>query len=95
MTIQLGQRVTASHFLVRRSTYGTGVTKRAWEPRRGPVDGIYIGFRTYADGEIRGGIDEGTYFVAKRHIKVALIVPNERAKPIPVLFVDMEVYNVV
>lgn len=93
MAIQLGDRVTATHFLVRRSTYATGsYSRRSWEPRSHVVRGIYIGYRTYADGELRGGyeIDDPTYFVPKRFIKVALIVEGERTKPVPVLFVDME-----
>jgi hypothetical protein len=90
--IELGSRVTAPKPLRRRK----GATRREWTITswkiKKPITGIYIGWRTYANGRVEGGInwDDPVYFVPDKFIKVALIVTDERSNPVPVPYETME-----
>lgn len=89
--MKIGARVTAPKPLRRRR----GATIREWDTPpwdTKPVEGIYIGWRTYANGVVEGGMnwDDPACFVPKEYIKVALIVPHARANPVPVPYSTME-----
>lgn len=67
---------------------------KVWKPYAGDkknVEGIYIGCRTYLNGtsELIGS-HGGRIFKTESTVKVALIVPNTRTNPIPVLFDSLE-----
>jgi hypothetical protein len=83
--IELGAEVSSPTRLFRRQTG----KKRTWVPVDHPVEGIYIGWRTYSNGEIEWSYDEPTVWHPKEYLKVALIVPSIREAPIPVLFSEM------
>jgi hypothetical protein len=89
--MKLGARVTAPKALHRMR----GAQRRHWAVRgwdTDPITGIYVGWRTYANGVIEGGMnyDDPTYFIPSEFIKVALIVPDERTNPVPVPYETME-----
>lgn len=94
-TFELGVRVTAPGELLRRTvSRRTEPTRREWYRTNWSKDvtGIYIGVRTFQNGEMKwiGGEDYGYYvFTADERIKVALIVVGERQRPVPVLFSEM------
>jgi len=51
-----------------------------------PVEGIYIGHRTYSNGrKWYGGDDEGTLYQADEWFEVWLIIPSARENPVPVM----------
>lgn len=87
--MELGTQVSAPGVLRRRS----GPDGARWWERAswaGPVSGMYIGYRYYKNGKVEyGGLEEGNIFHADEQIKIALIVPDARQKPIPVLFSEM------
>ena len=87
--IELGQKVTGGPRLRRRQD---GKARKwapyEWDKRK--VEGIYIGYRHYQNGNVDWIPEEGgTWKLEGRPFKVALIVPNERSNPIPVLFDTM------
>ncbi len=92
--MKLGTRVTAKNQLVRR--YNNADRNNilvSWGPpkyRNKTIKGIYIGWRTYANGNIHYNYEDGKTFLANEHIKVALIVESLRTRPIPVLYSEME-----
>ncbi len=89
---EMGQQITASHGLVRCRG-----ERREWKRRmrqRAPLSGIYVGYRTYADGNVEWyGPEEGNFFKPDFYYEVWLIVPNERTNPVPVLPVDCEAFD--
>ncbi len=87
---KLGEMVRGGPRL-RRHTEQTG--KRVWEVHewmKKPVEGIYSGCRTYRNGfpVYDDGLMVGFDNVST--IKVALIIPDTRTNPIPVLFDSLE-----
>lgn len=96
----LGARVSASDSLVRVTDYTRNgdwrqlmkLWIRAGERpalKSQPVNGIYIGYRTYTDGE-RIYAGDGVYgFHPHERKEVWLVVPSERQKPVPVLPEDV------
>lgn len=88
MMIPLGAKVRAPGRIFRQRQ---GSIRKWYKPtwRQKPIEGIYIGVRTYANG-IAEWYDYGTEFTANEHIKVALIVQSTRTKPIPVMYDDVE-----
>ena len=91
MTV-LGDRVLSPVCLVRRRTYrGGSADRKTWAPVKAPVAGIFIGCRTYANGELGGGYahDDPLYFIPKEYIKIALIVVDVHTNPIPVPLEEM------
>lgn len=95
MTFKLGDKVTAPCAIVRRRTvhsdrqyprYG-----RAWGKANCPlpVTGMFIGYRTYANGIVHYDQDYGNYFEPSTYIKVALIVTDPRKKPVPVYYSEL------
>ena len=84
---ELGQKVQCGSRLFRRSTWINRVSGRHWEAMPIPIHGIYIGWRIYANGVVDG--NDERYFVAKEHIKVALVVENARSNPVPVLYSEL------
>jgi len=50
------------------------------------IEGIFIGFRTYANGVADYVEDVGTIFIPDERFRVALIVPHTRANPVPVMY---------
>lgn len=88
---QLGERVRAPARLSRR--YGCINDVRTWEPTGGPIEGIYVGRRTYANGVGKGGYhpeDGPRYLDVTERVKVGLIVVDPRHNPVPVLYEDLE-----
>lgn len=67
---------------------------KAWEswPRdKKIIQGVYIGCRTYRNGVSKLiGSHGGRIFITVSTVRVALIVPNTRSNPIPVLFDSLE-----
>lgn len=89
--MKLGTRVTAPKQIRRSRAYGG---RREWYvpdwDRHQPVTGVYVGWRTYANGKIEGGFqDEPAVFIPDSYFKVALIVTSERKKPVPVIYSTM------
>ena len=95
----LGERIAASDRLVRVTEYakpdngGWSNVLKKWvrcgdrpvlKPK--PIEGIYVGFRTYADGRREYlGAEYGIAFHPSSYREVWLIVPSERQAPVPVL----------
>ncbi len=92
--MELGSKVTVPRRILRRAVHMGGRNNRkewyAPDWMKKSVNGIYIGFRTYANGTVTWD-EEGNYFKADEWIKVALIVEDAREKPIPVMYSDMSV----
>ena len=93
MKFNLGDRVSAPCRLQRR---------RVWRGRhewhkpsfiQSPIEGIFVGWRTYANGTCSGGsaFDDPIEFQPDEWIKVALICKDPRHRPIPVLYDECEV----
>ena len=87
--MELGQKVTAPGHLIRRTRDG----RKTWvrpEWKQIPTIGIYIGVRTYQNGTRQWeGTDEGMSWTPDEYLKVALIVENQRHRPVPVLYSEM------
>lgn len=85
--MKLGEKVHADAYLY-RSRDGN---RKYWRRIEKPVTGIYVGYRTYANGELGGGwgYDDPLYFIPKEYFKVALIVTDPRENPIPIMYDDM------
>ncbi len=100
MTIlKLGDKVRAPVRLLRRRDWKNG-GRRDWakpEWKTSPVEGVFVGVRTYANGIVEwggGGIDgDPPYFIADKWLKVALICTDARHRPIPVMYDDCEVVS--
>ncbi len=87
MTIKSGQHVTAGPRLIRLRT---GDARKWLSVSKKPITGIYIGYRYYKNGTVDWDWDQVPVFYQQGpKIKVALIVPNDRENPIPVLFNSM------
>lgn len=96
MTIlKLGDRVRAPVRLLRRRAWRgrNEWYKPDWRPR--PVEGMFVGVRTYANGTCAGGYndDDPIVFVADEWIKVALIVKDARHRAVPVIYDECEVIS--
>ncbi len=63
-----------------------------WEPAPAPVEGMYIGYRTFSNGRAEWTGDSWGY-VPQRHFEVWLVVPSDRENPVPVLPEDVELVN--
>jgi hypothetical protein len=94
--MKLGDKVTAPCAIVRRrvvydNPIGRPQYGRAWCEANCPVPitGMYIGYRTYANGIVHYDHDYGNYFEPTSYIKIALIVTDERKKPVPVYYSTM------
>lgn len=93
--LTLGERVRVSHTLHRetQSRKPPGALHeqrwRVWEPTllgNGPLDGIVIGVRTYADGEVVTDYhDMINQFRPRRHYPVVLVVFDIRQKSVSCL----------
>ena len=83
--IHLGDKVHSDHILLRERSG----RKRTWVEGSRRISGIYVGWRTYRNGEITWD-DYGEAFTITDHIKIALIVIDEKRNPVPVLFEGME-----
>lgn len=68
---------------------GARTDRKEWESCAAPVRGVYIGWRTYANGTIQYEFEDGYSFSATEHFKIALIVTDERQNPVPVMFDEM------
>ena len=91
--IKLGDKVTAPRRLWRRTRQDGKIWRKEWHTiswETTPIVGIYTGYRNYRNGVIFWDHDGGHIFVGDETIKIALIVKNERSKPVPVLFSEME-----
>jgi hypothetical protein len=90
--IEFGDWVEAPCKLLRRHGLNGN---RFWLKGPRPVSGMYIGWRTYSNGKLITDWGEGifeydeVYYKPEDHFKVALIVPNERAAPVAVMFDEM------
>jgi len=99
---KLGQKVRAHDRLVRRCwskphhtlknrsylvkgwrQYGDSILKAK------PVEGIYIGYRTYSTGTVHWDSDYGNEYTPEEWYEVWLIVPNVRSRPVPVFPKDV------
>lgn len=82
--MNLGEKVIVSAVLVRRTRTLRGyAAEKTWQPRpMEPREGLYIGYRTLADG-VRDAEDEVGYtFEPKRHFRAALVVFSDRTNPV-------------
>jgi hypothetical protein len=96
MRPELGQKINAKDRLIRTEIRkeGEGWRRGGWRKgwrRRGegvlparPVDGIYIGYRTYSTGTTEYDSEYGHEYGAEEYYEVWLIVPDPRQKPVPV-----------
>ena len=90
--MELGQRVTAPGRLFKqRDGPKRGWHKQSWKQK--PVEGIYIGRRTYACGVVTWEADYGMVFHPQSYLSVGLIVTDTRHNPIPVLFDELQSVN--
>ena len=91
---KFGQRIKAKSQVVKhrefvsysRADYGEYKVK--WGCRRGPVEGIYIGYRYVFEGTLECYEDHDEFHATER-VRVWLIVENERKNPIHVLPEDV------
>ncbi len=78
--------------------------RREWQGRHewykpdwkiSPVEGVFVGVRTYANGTCSGGYnwEDPVNFVADEWIKVALIVQDARHRAVPVPYNECEVIS--
>lgn len=92
----LGARIRSSHRLRRGCEYDDrpGGWSKKWHRidwKRDDYEGMYIGYRTFSNGEITLLGEGGTAYEATEHFEAWLIVPDERSVPIPVLPSDARV----
>ena len=92
--IKLGDRVKAPCRLFR--AHGPNWEK-FWRKGATPVEGMYIGWRTYANGKIVTSTDDAWHgeitiqeWKGESWFKVGLLVKGERSAPVAVMFEDME-----
>jgi hypothetical protein len=93
---KLGQRVRAKDQLARKMHHNG---RKEWVRyvdyirRAKPIEGIYIGCRTYQNGRTMGGYhrDDPLYFEPDGYVSVWLIVRRGNENPVPVLPEDVEV----
>jgi hypothetical protein len=98
--LKLGDKVRAPVRLLRRREWQNG-GRREWvkpEWKSSPVEGVFVGVRTYANGVVMWGSSDALdgdppYFVADTWLKVALICNDPRQKPTPVLYDECEVIS--
>lgn len=92
---EFGQRVTVTARFVRRWRAASPRSRKVWERLDGFTvadawksqrvesrEGIFLGYRTLADGHVTNYYDEGTIFEAEHHFKAALVCLSEREKPV-------------
>jgi hypothetical protein len=90
----LGQQIKASDRLIRflgpdgQKEWDRASRHLRCSPK--PVNGIYIGRRTYANGIAEWNGDWIATWKPNKHIEIWLIVPGEHNKPVPVLPEDCE-----
>lgn len=94
--MKLGQRVRAPGKV---SRVYDGLTERhLWKRSTWakPVEGIFVGDRSYQTGKSHwgDGEDEGSYFVQDGTVRIALIALNPRHNPVPVLYSECELADV-
>lgn len=87
MTPNFGEQVPVSKRLVRQYIPRDGLNppRKEWaeEEISPPVTGLYIGWRTLANGVyMPGSFEDPSYLKADQHIRVALVVLGERSNPI-------------
>jgi hypothetical protein len=93
MRPKLGQRVSATDRLVRR--HPNNGKRREWQRfvnfvlKAKPVEGIYVGFRTYSNGAVSYDGD-GVQWWPDITFEVWLVVPGPRQNPVPVFPEDTE-----
>ncbi len=99
-TLKLGDKVRAPVRLLRRRQWTNG-GRREWikpEWKSSPVLGVFVGVRTYANGVVTWGQNDGydadpPVFCGDKWLKVALICTDARQKPIPVMYDECEVIS--
>lgn len=86
---ELGQKIKATGRLVRWERWNPagGTTKKYWAPDdSGPVEGIFIGYRTLSNGHRQLlNSDEGYAYTPTEYIDAWLIVTDPRHRPVFVL----------
>ena len=82
----LGQKVIGGPRLHRKHKRGRRKEWVTYDFDKKLIEGIFIGFRTYANGVTDYMDEDGTVFIPDEHFRVALIVPHTRAKPVPVMY---------
>ncbi len=87
MKFKLGDRVSAPNSLYRSKKWRG---RHEWREVLGPVKGVFVGWRTYANGTVEIDQDAGPLFTADEWIKVALICQDPRHSPVPVLYDECE-----
>ena len=92
-TLKLGDRVRAPGRLFRRKQCPgrNEWRKPGWKSR--PVEGIFVGVRTYVNGttSVPQNYDDPVVFEGDEWIKIALICEDARHKPVPCLYSECEV----
>lgn len=86
----IGQMVQAPAPLHRFREYRNGIHYKTWKtlPRStsNPVVGHFIGHRLYKNGYVKYYEEGELFFNTTEFLKIGLIVPGPRNKPIPVRF---------
>lgn len=96
-TPAFGSRVNVHAVYKRRQRYTNDRSGRWWkwwevQPLSKPREALYIGYRTLQDGHADYiGPEEGTAFYPDRHYRAALVVFNERERPVLVPLDSLEV----
>jgi len=88
---ELGQRVRAPNGYVRRLYGNRGECtwgRYSWQNK--PIEGIFIGKRTYWNGKRFYDGDGYPYFERAEQVPVALIVTSARTNPVPVPYDELE-----
>lgn len=87
-----GQRVRFKA-IVKKMYQDHRCRRRIWQRYERSGTGLYIGYRTVQEGEVHGGaaFDDPMYFVPQKHLRVLIVVENERHNPVRVLPDDVEI----
>ena len=91
--MNFGDKILVSASLIRFQGMGIRQAKREWQRLEysKPCAGFYIGYRTLANGYMKGLGDYSFRWVPKKYIQAALVVLNERENPVYAFFEDIKV----
>lgn len=92
---KLGDRVIVGAIYRRKKQHGERASSRAYKSWQAnpiaPCKALFIGWRTLANGYSTYDSDDVTIFTAEHHFKAALVVFDERTKPVLVPFSTIEI----
>jgi hypothetical protein len=96
MSMELGQKVEASAYLVRKTLTGGGLgwgfARKVWQRAvfPAPATGVLVGLRTISDGHRVNLGDEGVAYKATAHQRAALVSFGLRSAPRLVVLADLK-----